>query len=65
MPRLSIVLPEEEHRALCDLAVREWREPRSQAAVLLLEGLRRAGILPPEQAPADRPSNRTTVAVAQ
>jgi hypothetical protein len=42
MPRLSIVLPEEEHQALCDLALREWREPREQAGFMIAEGLKHA-----------------------
>ncbi len=41
MPRLSIVLPREEHQALCDLALREWREPREQAGYLITESLKR------------------------
>lgn len=32
-------------RALVNLAEREMRDPRSQAAVLILEGLRRVGAL--------------------
>jgi hypothetical protein len=42
MPRLSIVLPEDEHQALCDLALREWREPREQAGYMIAEGLKHA-----------------------
>jgi hypothetical protein len=49
MRRLSIVLPEEEHQALCDLALREWREPREQAGYLITEGLKRDGALPEEK----------------
>lgn len=35
-----------ERRALVNLAARERRDPRDQAAVLILEGLRAAGALP-------------------
>ena len=42
MPRLSIVLPDAEHQALCDLALREWREPREQAGWLIVQALQRA-----------------------
>lgn len=36
----------EERRALAELALREYREPADQAAYLIVEGLRRAGLLP-------------------
>lgn len=35
----------EERRALAELALREYREPADQAAWLIVEGLRRAGVL--------------------
>ena len=39
----------DEHRhALGELAVREYREPDDQAAYLIVDGLRRAGILTEE-----------------
>jgi len=41
MPRISVTLPHEEHQALCDLALREWREVPDQAAYLIVDGLRR------------------------
>jgi hypothetical protein len=60
MPRVSIILSVDEHRALCDLAVREWREPRDQAGWLIAEGLRQSRLLddpttagePADEAPA-------------
>ena len=36
---------EEERRALAELALREYRSPSDQAAYLVIEGLRRAGVL--------------------
>ena len=38
-------LPEQAREALYELADREWRDPRDQAAKLVIEGLRRAGAL--------------------
>jgi len=38
-------LPDEHRRALGELAIREYREPDDQAACLIVDGLRRAGIL--------------------
>jgi len=60
MPRMSIVLTTEEARALCDLAVREWREPRQQVGFLIAEALRRAGALPAAEHPT--PELTTTTA---
>ena len=54
MPRLSIVLPEDEHQALCDLALREYREPRDQAGWLIVQGLKQAGELPAPEPSARR-----------
>lgn len=39
-------LDDEQRRALSELAVKEFRDPRDQAAYLIVEGLRRAGALP-------------------
>ena len=39
-------LLDEHRRALGELAVREYREPDDQAAYLIVDGLRRAGVLP-------------------
>lgn len=43
---VSVPLPGDAVEALVDLAVREWRNPRDQAAMFVIEGLRRAGALP-------------------
>ena len=42
---LYVTLPGDTAEALRELSVREFRHPRDQAAVLLLDGLRRAGLL--------------------
>ena len=50
-------------RALVNLAEREMRDPRSQAAVLILDGLRAAGALPETKtAPAIQPATAVNVA---
>jgi hypothetical protein len=49
VPRgIFVRLPEPERSALLDFADREWRDPRVQAAMFVVEGLRRAGVLPEE-----------------
>ena len=45
MIRFMIELKEDERRGLVDLAKRERREPRDQAAVLIRERLRDLGVL--------------------
>ena len=40
-----IDLDQRSHDALWELAEREVREPRQQARALILDGLRRAGVL--------------------
>jgi hypothetical protein len=45
--RISVPLQDDQvRRALVNLAQREMRDPRDQAAVLIREGLRAAGALP-------------------
>jgi hypothetical protein len=44
----------EARRALVNLAGREMRDPRDQAAYLILEGLRRVGALPELKTAAGR-----------
>jgi hypothetical protein len=39
-------IPTVAREALYELAEREWRDPREQAAKLIVEGLERAGALP-------------------
>jgi hypothetical protein len=41
-----VPLPGDAHDALVHLAEQEWRHPKDQAVVLLLEGLRQRGALP-------------------
>jgi hypothetical protein len=36
---------QEERQALAELALREYREPADQAAWLIVQGLRQAGVL--------------------
>ena len=46
MRALYVPIPDERaRRALIELAEREFRDPRDQAALLVVEGLRRAGAL--------------------
>jgi hypothetical protein len=47
---LYVPLPADTAEALRDLAVREYRHPKAQAAYLIAEALRRRGALPPEPA---------------
>lgn len=51
MRTLYVPLPDAAVDRLVELARREFREPKAQASVLILEGLRRAG-LDPERRPA-------------
>jgi len=44
MPALTIRIPEDARSALQDLAQAECRSPRDQAALLVIEGLRAAGL---------------------
>lgn len=43
---IFVPLLDEHREALFDLADREWRRPVDQAAKILIEGLRREGVLP-------------------
>ena len=63
-------LLDEHRRALVELAVREYGEPDDQAAYLIVDGLRRAGVLPldvtdywemsTDRSPNDRSTTLTT-----
>ena len=44
MRSIYVPLPEGTADRLWELARREMRDPKAQAAVLILEGLRRAGL---------------------
>jgi hypothetical protein len=46
-------------RALANLAEREMRDPRRQAAYLVVQGLRAAGALPDQTDPAPAPDPTT------
>lgn len=50
-----VPLPEPAREALTDLALREWRRPSEQAAVLVIEALRRRGVLEEEGRPVPDP----------
>jgi hypothetical protein len=52
--RISVALCPDEREALLDLALREYRDPREQAAKFIVEGLRAAGALPVEPNQAAR-----------
>jgi hypothetical protein len=55
----------DEHRqALSEMAVREYREPDDQAAYLIVDGLRRAGVLTDERSATLTTDSRETEAVA-
>ncbi len=55
----------DEHRhALGELAIREYREPDDQAAYLIVDGLRRAGILTEERSAALTTDSRELEAIA-
>jgi hypothetical protein len=46
MQALKIYLDDVERDALKNLSIAERRDPRSQAALLIRDGLQRAGLLP-------------------
>ncbi len=49
---IFVPLPDVPRDALYELAEREWRDPREQAAKFIVEGLRRAGVLNDERSTA-------------
>jgi hypothetical protein len=53
MAAIYVRLPQTDIDALRDLAQRELRDPRDQAAILIREGLRRGG-LPRDKPPRPR-----------
>ena len=46
---IYVPLSDPAREALYELAEREWRHPKEQASKLLIEGLRRAGVLAGQQ----------------
>jgi hypothetical protein len=49
MARIMITLQQNEREALRELAQRERRDPRDQAALFVRDGLQRVGLLPVDQ----------------
>lgn len=49
MARIVIHLKDHEEKALVDLAQREFRDPRSQAALIVLNELKRRGLITTDQ----------------
>ena len=64
MSRITITLAPDEFAALADLAAREWREPRHQAGLLVVNGLRQAGVLPEPPSAEPEPADRDPVEAA-
>lgn len=50
-----LALPDDIREALVRVAEREYRDPRDQAALFVVDGLRRANALPVGQDNTDRP----------
>lgn len=46
MTRINVPLREAEKQALIDMASRERRDPRDQAALIVVKALEKAGYLP-------------------
>ncbi len=61
---IFVPLPDVSRDALYELAEKEWRDPRDQAAKLIVEGLRQAGALTDERSTALTTSSREPEAVA-
>lgn len=57
MRSIYIAIPDDAADKLRELARREFRAPRQQAAVLVLEGLKNAGLDPDEELAPVRPSD--------
>ncbi len=49
MSRVTVTLKSAERDALCKLAENERRDPRAQAAVIIVRELERRGLLPPAE----------------
>lgn len=55
MPRITIVLKDDEKQALCTLAESEFRDPRAQAALIIRREIERQGLIKPvSAAPASK-----------
>ena len=57
MPKIIVYLAEQERNALLQLAQREMRVPRAQAALIICQELRRLGMLPAQTTVSDEESN--------
>ena len=57
MPKIIIYLAEQERNALLQLAQREMRVPRAQAALIICQELKRLGILPAQSTVSNEESN--------
>lgn len=53
MPKIIVYLAEQERNALLQLAQREMRVPRAQAALIICQELRRLGMLTVQPAGSD------------
>jgi hypothetical protein len=58
MARFTVELQPNEREALLRLSQGERRDPRQQAALLIVDGLQRAGLLPCDQAANSVPQPR-------
>ena len=54
--RITIVFAQSERAALDELARREYRDVRQQAAVIIRRELQRRGLLPADNTPDARPA---------
>ena len=57
MPKIIIYLAEQERNALLQLAQREMRVPRAQAALIICQELKRLGMLPAQSTVSDEESH--------
>jgi hypothetical protein len=58
MTRITVTLSQNERAALWELAQRERRDPRNQAALLLRRELERRGLLPADPPLPPQPPER-------
>ena len=57
MPKIIVYLAEQERNALQQLAQREMRVPRAQAALIIRQELRRLGMVPARSTVSDEETN--------
>jgi hypothetical protein len=62
--RITIVFAQSERAALDELARREYRDVRQQAAVIIRRELQRRGLLPADDTPDARPAQEVQHAQA-